>query len=38
MGIEGLRYTNVTAEKNGGLKEKLWERDEGLELLRGCSH
>ena len=33
-----LRYTSVTAKKNGGLKEKIWERDEGFELLRGCYH
>ena len=32
-----LRYTSVTAE-NGGLEETIWERNEGLEHLRGCSH
>ena len=36
VGVKGLRYTSVTAE-NGGLEETIWERDEGLELLRGCS-
>ena len=36
MGVKGLRYTSVTAE-NGGLEETIWEKDEGLELLRGCS-